>query len=38
MAIEKLKINFKAPNKTWTNAQIKNHKKSCELTVFGPQA
>ena len=31
MAIEKLKINYKTQNKTWTNPQIKNHYKSHEL-------
>jgi len=28
MATEKLKINYKTQNKTWTNQQIKNHKKA----------
>ena len=37
MAIEKLKINYKVQNKTWTNQQIKNLKKSCELSVIRPQ-
>jgi hypothetical protein len=27
IAIEKLKINYKLKTKTWTNPQIKNHKK-----------
>jgi len=27
MAIETLKINYRFKNKTWTNPQIKNHKK-----------
>ena len=27
MDIEKLKIKYKALNKTWTNPQIENHKK-----------
>jgi hypothetical protein len=28
MAIEKLKINYKIQNQTWTYPQIKNHKNS----------
>jgi hypothetical protein len=28
MATEKLKINYKTKNKTWTKAQITNHKKA----------
>jgi hypothetical protein len=31
MATEKLKINYRLKNKTWTNPQIKNHKKGHEL-------
>jgi len=34
MATEKLKINYKVQNKTWTNQQIKNHKNSHELSVI----
>jgi len=37
MAIEKLKINYKARNKTWTIPQIKNHKKSHELRLIRTQ-
>jgi len=37
MAIEKLKINYKAESKTLTNTQIKNHKVSHEFTLFRPQ-
>jgi hypothetical protein len=36
MAIEKLKINYKT-NKTWTNPQIKNNKKSHELRLIRTQ-
>jgi hypothetical protein len=36
-AFEKLKINYKAQNKTWTNPQIKNHKKSREVKLIRPQ-
>jgi hypothetical protein len=35
MAIEKLSTRLK--NKTWTRAQIKNHKKSHELRLIRPQ-
>jgi hypothetical protein len=35
MAIEKLTTRLK--NKTWTNPQIKTHKKSHELRLFTPQ-
>jgi hypothetical protein len=37
MAIEKLKINYRPKNKTWTSPQIKNHKKSHELGLIRPQ-
>jgi len=37
MATEKLKINYKAQNKIWTNQQIKNHKNSHELSVIRSQ-
>jgi len=37
MATDKLKINYKAQNKTWTNQQIKNHKNSHELSVIRSQ-
>jgi len=33
MAIGILIINCKAQNKTWTNPQIKNHKKSLEIRL-----
>jgi hypothetical protein len=35
MATEKLTTRFK--NKTWTNPQIKNHKKSHEPRLIRPQ-
>jgi hypothetical protein len=35
MAIEKLTTRLE--NKTWTNLQIKNHKKSHELRLIRPQ-
>jgi hypothetical protein len=35
MAIEKLTTRL--TNKTWTNVQIKNHKKSHELRLIRPQ-
>jgi hypothetical protein len=37
MATEKLKITYKAQNKTWNNPHIKNHKKGYELTLIRPQ-
>jgi hypothetical protein len=37
MAIGILKINYKAQNKTWSNPQIKNHKKSLEIRLTRPQ-
>jgi len=37
MATEKLKISYKLKNKTWTNPQIKNHKKGHELRLIRPQ-
>jgi len=32
MDIEKLKINYKTKNKTWTNPKIKNHKRDQDIT------
>jgi hypothetical protein len=37
MAIEKLKINNRPKNRTWTSPQIKNHKKSHKLGLIRPQ-
>jgi hypothetical protein len=37
MAIEKLKINNKAKNKTWPNQQIKTHNNCHELRLIRPQ-
>jgi len=37
MAIEKLRIDYKDQNKTCTNPQIKNHKKSHGLKLTRPQ-
>jgi hypothetical protein len=37
MAVEKLEINYKPQNKTWTNPQIKNNKNCCELRLIRPQ-
>jgi hypothetical protein len=37
VSVMKLKINYRLKNKTWTNAQIKNHKKSHELGLIRPQ-
>jgi len=37
MAIENLKINYKAQNKNWTKPQIKDHKGSHKLTLIRPQ-
>jgi len=36
MAIDNLKINYRLKNKTWTNPQIKNHKKGHELRLIRP--
>ena len=36
MATEKLNINYRLKNKTWTNPQIKNHKKGHELRLITP--
>jgi hypothetical protein len=38
MATEKLQITARLKNKTWTNLQIKNHKKSHGLSAIRPQA
>jgi hypothetical protein len=37
MAIEELKVNYITQNNTWTNPQIKDHKKSHELRLTTPQ-
>jgi len=37
IAIGIFKINYKAENKTWTNPQIKNHKKSLEIRLTRQQ-
>jgi len=38
MAVERLKINYKAQKKkNWTNPQIRNHTKGHELTLTRPQ-
>jgi len=37
MAIEELKVNCITQNSTWTNPQIKDHKKSHELRLTRPQ-
>jgi len=37
MAIEKLKITFKAENKTWISPQINNRIKGHELGLIRPQ-
>jgi len=37
MAIEKLKINCKARNKTWTNQQIKTRNNGHERRLIIPQ-
>jgi len=38
MAIEKLKkLTPRLKNKTWTNPQIKNHKRSHDLELIRPQ-
>jgi hypothetical protein len=37
MASEKLEITVRIKNKTWTNPQIKNHRKSHELRLIRPQ-
>jgi len=37
MATEKLEINARLKNKTWTNPQIKNHKNSHEIRLIRQQ-
>jgi len=37
MVIEELQNNYKTQNNTWTNPQIKDHKKSYELRLTRPQ-
>ena len=37
MASEELKVNCITQNNTWTNPQIKDHKKSHELRLTRPQ-
>jgi len=34
MATENLNINYRAQIKTWTNPQMKNHKKNNELRLI----
>ena len=38
MATEKLEINARLKNKTWTNPQIKNHKNSHEIRLIRQQS
>jgi len=38
MATEKLEINTRLKNKTWTNPQIKNHKNSHEIRLIKQQS
>jgi len=35
--LKKLKIDYKTHNNTWTNPQIKNHKRNHTLSVIRPQ-
>jgi len=37
MAVEKLKIDYKTQNETWTNPKIKNHENSHDLRLIRPQ-
>ena len=38
MATEKLEINTRLKNKTWTNPQIKNYKNSYEIRLIRQQS